>query len=124
MQSLLARLKQQAVPEPADLAALQEELAFARMLRAESLLEKHATSKGANPTDFARARNHVSDLLELQSRRDPEARELRKRLLAAIDELEQRAAQATLTRADFESLRKDLAQRGATAPAEKQKPHG
>lgn len=124
VQSLLEKLKQQATPAAADLAALHEELAFARTLRAESMLEKHATAKAANPTDFARARNYVSDLLELQSRRDPEARELRKKLLAAIDELEHRAAQATLTRADFESLRKELAQRGATALAEKQKPHG
>ncbi len=124
VQTLLAGLKQKPAPEASDLAALQEELALARALRAESLLEKHATAKGAFATDFARAREHVSDLLELQSPRDPEARELRKKLLGLIDELEQRAAQATLTHADFESLRKDLAQRGGMMPAEKPKPHG
>ncbi len=124
VQALLEGLKQKAGPEASDLASLQEELALARALRAESLLEKHATAKGASSTDFARARNHVSDLLELQSRRDPEARELRQKLLDSIDELQHRAAQATLTHADFESLRKDLAQRGGMTPAEKQKPHG
>jgi len=124
VQSQLAKLKQKNEPEVADVAPLLEELAFARTLRAESLLEKHATAKGACPTDYARTRDSVSDLLELQSHRDPELRDLRKKLLASIDELERRAAEATLTHADFESLRKDLAQRGATVQTEKQKPHG
>lgn len=124
VQALLEVLKQKPAPGAADLAPLHEQLAHSRALRSESLLEKHALSKAATTTDFARTRNHLSDLLELQSQRDPEARELRKRLLSSIDELERRAAAATLTRADFESLRKELAQRGATAPAEKHEPHG
>lgn len=123
-QPLLEKLKQGPVPDPADVAALTEELALARTLRSEALLEKHATARGAAPTDYARMRNHVSDLLELQAARDPEARELRKQILAAIDDLEHRAGEALLSHADFESLRKDLALRGGTPPAEKPKPKG
>lgn len=124
VQSLLDGLKQNPAPAATDLAAIQEELALARAVRAESMLEKHATGKTATTTDFARARNHISDLLELQTSRDPGAVESKKKLLAAIDDLEQRSAGAALTSADFEVLRKELAQRGGTAPAEKPKPHG
>jgi chromosome segregation ATPase len=123
-QALLDELKQKPAAGAAEIEPLQSELAHARALRAEVLLEKHATQKSATATDFARMRNHVSDMLELQARLDPQARELQQKLAAAIDELEQRAAQSQLTRADFESLRKELAQRGRTALAEKHKPKG
>jgi hypothetical protein len=66
----------------------------------------------------------MSDLLDLQGRKDPSARELKQKLSAAIDELEQKSSGAALTRADFESLRKDLVQRGRAAQAEKPKPKG
>ena len=126
VQAQLEGLKKKPAPEMTDLALVQEELAHARAMRSEALLEKHATAKGATPTDFARIRHHVSDLLELQMARDPAAGELRAKLLSNIDELEQRAGMATLAKTDFESLRKELAQRGATAaaPAEKPKPRG
>lgn len=124
MQALLDGLKKKPALEAADVEPLHEELAHARALRSESLLEKRATAKGATPTDFARARNHVSDLLELQARRDPDVSGLQKKLVAAIDELERRAAEGMLTRADFESLRKEITQRGRTALTEKGKPHG
>jgi hypothetical protein len=123
-QTLVDELKKKPAAGAADYEPLLGELAHARAMRAESMLEKRATSKSASPTDFARARNYTADMLELQSRSDPEARELQKKLVSSIDELEQRAAQSPLTRADFESLRKELAQRGRTALAEKQKPHG
>ena len=126
VQAQLEGLKQKPAVEMGDLALVQEELAHARAMRSEALLEKHATAKGATPTDFARIRHHVSDLLELQAARDPAARDLRTKLLSSIDDLEQRAGMATLAKTDFESLRKELAQRGATAaaPAEKPKPRG
>src|SRR5689334_17460148 len=114
-QALLDGLKSKPAVEPADLEPLTEELAHARAQRAEVLLEKRAVAKGATKTDYARARDHVSDLLELQSKRDPEARELQKKLVGAIEELERRGAESSLTHADFESLRKELAQRGRTA---------
>ena len=124
-QALIEVLKLKPVPELIDLAALKEELARAHALRSETVLEKHATSKGgATPTDFARVRNHVSDLLELQVARDPGARELRAKLLDVIDDLEHRAVEATLTHADFESLRKALAQRGGAPSSERQKSRG
>jgi len=123
-QTLLDGLKKEAKLEPAALEPLREELAHARAMRWEAVLEKRATAKAATPTDFMRARNHVSDLLELQSQKDPGARELQQKLLATIDDLEQRAAGAALTKADFESLRKEIAQRGRTALAEKAKPKG
>ncbi len=123
-QALIDGLKKKATPEPVDLEPLREELAHARAMRSEVVLEKRATSKGATQTDFTRARNHLSDLLELQARNDPEARELQKKLVSAIDDLEHRAAEAALTKADFESLRKELVQRGRMALAERSKPHG
>jgi hypothetical protein len=123
-QALLEALKQNPAPTATDVAPLQEELAHARALRSEGLLEKHATARGASPTDFARVRDQVSDLLELQTPRDPGARDLKKKLMTVIDELEQRGTGATLTSADFELLRKELAQRGGTSPAEKPKPRG
>ena len=123
-QTMVDELKKKPGAQPADYEPLLGELAHARAMRGEAMLEKRATSKTASPTDFARARNYTADLLELQSRNDPEARELQKKLVASIDELEQRAAQAPLTRADFESLRKELAQRGRTALPGKAKPNG
>jgi len=123
VQALLDGLKQNPAPGATDLAAVQEELALARAVRSEAMLEKHAIGKSATSTDFARVRNHVSDLLELQTPRDPGAAELKKKLLAAVDELERRAAGAALTSADFELLRKELAQRGGPVPAERQNPH-
>lgn len=123
-QTLLDGLKKEAKLEPAALEPLQQELAHGRAMRWEAVLEKRATAKAATPTDFMRARNHVSDLLELQSRNDPEARELQKKLVGTIDDLERRASEAPLTSADFESLRKELAQRGRTTLPDKAKPHG
>jgi len=123
VQALLEGLKQNPAPGATDIAVIQEELALARALRAASLLEKHAIAKSATPTDFARVRNHVSDLLDLQTSRDPGAAELKQKLLAAIDELERRSAEAALTSADFELLRKELAQRGGPMPVERQNPH-
>lgn len=123
-QALLDGLKQKPALEAADLEPLTEELAHARALRSAALLEKRAVAKGATRTDYARARDQVSDLLDLQMRHDPAARELKTKLVASIDELEKRGAESSLTHADFESLRKELAQRGRTAPVEKQKPHG
>jgi len=123
-QTLLDDLKKKPAPEPADLEPLNEELTHAAALRSEALLEKRAVAKAATSIDFARVRNHMSDLLDLQGRKDPSARELKERLSTLIDELEQRSPGATLTRADFETLRKDLVQRGHAAQAEKQKPKG
>jgi hypothetical protein len=125
VQARVETLKQNPAPDPTALAALQEELALARALRSEAVLEKRAVAKASTPTDFARTRDHISDLLELQSTRDPAAHELRTKLLAAVDDLEHRSADATLTKADFEPLRKELAQRGGTPPAaDKPKPRG
>ncbi len=123
-EALLAGLRKKAVVEAADLVPLGEELAHARALRAEALLEKHATEKVATPTDFARARNHIADHLELQSKHDPKARELQKKLLAALDALEHRAGESGLTRADFDELRKQLTLRARAALADEQKPRG
>jgi hypothetical protein len=123
-QTLLDELKKKPAFEAADLEPLTEELTHAATLRSEALLEKRAGAKAATPIDFDRVRNHMSDLLELQGRKDPSARELQSKLSAAIDELEQRSAGAALTRADFESLKKELVQRGRAALAEKPKPKG
>ncbi|MBK7645284.1 MAG: hypothetical protein IPJ19_19955 [Planctomycetes bacterium] len=108
----------------ADLAPLEETLAQARCLRAEALLEKHATSAGAAATDFARARNAVSDLLEPQMARDPTARDAKQKLVSAIDELEQRSHSSRLERADFESLRSELALRTRAPVVEGLPAHG
>lgn len=122
-QSLLEHVKKNPVIETADLAPLHEELAHAAALRAEAVLEKRASAKAAIPMDFTHMRNSVSDLLDMQGAKDPSARELKVKLASTIDELEQRSKEAALTKADFEPLRKELAQRGAQSEKPKP-PHG
>jgi hypothetical protein len=123
-QTLLDDLKKKPAIEPADLEPLSEELTHAATMRSEAWLEKRATAKSATPIDFARVRNHMSDLLDMQGQKDPSARELKQKLSAAIDELEQKSSGAALTRAEFESLKKELVQRGRAAMGEKPKPKG
>jgi len=60
----------------------------------------------------------------MQGQKDPSARELKQKLSAAIDELEHKSSGAALTRAEFESLKKELVQRGRAAMGEKPKPKG
>lgn len=123
-QTLVDELKKKPAVAAADLEPLTEELTHAATLRSEALLEKRATAKAATPVDFDRVRDHMSDLLEMQAAKDPSANELKAKLSATIDELEQKSSGAALTRTDFEPLRKELAQRGRTAQVEKAKPKG
>jgi len=123
-QTLLDELKKKPAAGAADLEPLTEELAHAAALRSVAILEKRASAKAAAPIEFDRVRDHVSDLLELQAGKDPSARELKEKLSLSIDELQQKSAGAALTRADFEPLRKELAQRGRAVQAEKAKPKG
>ena len=118
-QALLDELKTKPAVASTDLEPLHEELAHGRAMLSVAVLEKHATAKGATKVEFARARNTISDLFALQSQRDPQAGEVSKKLVSALDDLEQRGPDAKLAKSDFELLRKEVAQHGRTTPAEK-----
>lgn len=123
-ESRLAALRRDKKFEPAAFSALRELFDDARAERAETLLERHALDKGASPSDFARARNALSDRLETEAQKSPEARELQKKLVAAIDALQKRAAEGALTHADFEALRQQMTHRARAVLAEKTSPRG
>lgn len=119
VQAMVDELTKKARRAAADLQPVMMEVSAARAMRSTTILERRAVAKTITPSDFARARNHVSDHMVLLTRTDPSAREIQQKLVAAIDSLEKRAAGAGLTRDDFNELRSQLTARARAAASPK-----